>query len=148
VHGEALNTAETVELPRPARRLFAAEPAGVLTALAGLLLVGALALALGDGGAAGPLAAAAGGIALGLVVLVPRAFAAARRHPMLVVGALLAAAPLVLVGLTGIFGDTRYLYGLPDLVAALLPLSIVALAALGGSSCSPRTCACGSARPA
>ena len=134
MHGEALNTAETVELPRPARRLFAAEPAGVLTALAGLLLVGALALALalGDGGAAGPLAAAAGGIALGLVVLVPRTFAAARRHPMLVVGALLAAAPLVLVGLTGIFGDTRYLYGLPDLVAALLPLSIVALAALGG----------------
>jgi hypothetical protein len=129
VHGEALNTSETVELPR---RPSVAEPAGVLTALAGVLLIGALALAMGDGGAAAPIAAAAGGTALGLVVLIPRAFAAARRHPMLVVGALLAASPLVLIGLTGIFGDTRYLYGVSDLVAALLPLSIVALAALGG----------------
>jgi signal transduction histidine kinase len=47
-------------------------------------------------------------------------------------GAVLAASPLVLIGLTGLAGDTRYLYGVSDLVVALLPLSIVALAALGG----------------
>jgi hypothetical protein len=51
---------------------------------------------------------------------------------MLVVGALLVVLPVLFVGFTGYFGDTRYLYGLSDLVRALLPLSLAALAALGG----------------
>jgi signal transduction histidine kinase len=118
--------AVTTELPR------LADPTRLLTAGAGLLLLGGLAFALGDGGAAVPLALTLAGTLAGLGVLVPRAFAAARRHPMLIVGALLVAAPVVLIGLTGYFGDTRYLYGLDELVAALLPLSIAALAALGG----------------
>jgi signal transduction histidine kinase len=126
-----LGEAVTAELPPPPRRLYA-DPAWLLTAAAGLLLVGGLALALGDGGAAAPLGLALAGTVLALFVLVPRAIAAARRHPLLLVGAVLAASPVVLLGLTGYFGDTRYVYGLPDLAAALLPLSIVALAALGG----------------
>ena len=47
-------------------------------------------------------------------------------------GAIVAASPVALIALTGILGDNRYLYGLSDLVRALLPLSIVALAAMGG----------------
>ncbi|WP_053226715.1 sensor histidine kinase [Solirubrobacter soli] len=131
MHGEALNTAETVELPRPERASLL-EPARLLTAAAGLLLVGGLALALGEAGTTASLAAAGAGTVLALFVLVPRAIAGAQRHPMLVVGALLAAAPVLLIGFTGYVGDTRYLYGLTDLVRALLPLSIVGLAALGG----------------
>ena len=132
MHGETLDTSETtLELPRPARG-FIADPVGRVTALAGLLLLGALALALGDGGATAPLAMAGAGAVLALFVLVPRGLAAARRHPALLLGAIVAASPVALIALTGYLGDNRYLYGLSDLVRALLPLSIVALAALGG----------------
>jgi signal transduction histidine kinase len=120
----------TTELPR-SRSPFA-DPAFALTAVAGVLLLAALAFALGDGSAATPLAVAGAGAVLGLFVLVPRAIAGIRRHPALLLGAVLAASPVLLVGVTGYFGDTRFVYGFPDLVAALLPLSIVALAALGG----------------
>jgi signal transduction histidine kinase len=109
-----------------------AEPARLLTAAAGLLLLGGLAVALSDSGAGAPLALTLAGTLLALAVLVPRGLAAAQRHPMLVVGALLAVAPVLLIGVTGYVGDTRYLYGLEDLVSALLPLSIAALAGLGG----------------
>ena len=72
MHGEALDTGETtLELPRPARG-FIADPVGRVTAIAGVLLVGALALALGDGGATAPLALAGAGAVLALFVLVPR----------------------------------------------------------------------------
>ncbi|HEY6892316.1 MAG TPA: hypothetical protein VI300_31210, partial [Solirubrobacter sp.] len=131
MHGEALEET-TLELPRPAARGFISDPVGRVTALAGVLLLGALALALGDGGATAPLAMAGAGAVLALFVLVPRGLAGVRRHPALLVGAIVAASPVALIALTGFLGDNRYLYGLSDLVRALLPLSIVALAAMGG----------------
>jgi signal transduction histidine kinase len=103
-----------------------------VTAIAGLLLVAALGVALGDSGATVPLALAGAGTVLALFVLVPRGLGAIQRHPALLIGAALAASPLALIAFTGLIGDNRYLYGLSDLVATLLPLSIVALAALGG----------------
>ncbi len=129
MHDEAV-TDRDVELPRPAR---ARRPGGARDrARRALLLVGGLALALGEAGATAALAAVGAGTVLGLFVLVPRAVAAAKRHPMLLAGAALAALPVALIGLTGYAGDNRYLYGITDLVSALLPLSLVALAALGG----------------
>jgi signal transduction histidine kinase len=120
----------TLELPRPARLR---DPAALVTAAAGALLVAALAFALRDPDeATAPLALAGAGIVLGLFVLVPRAIAAARRHPSLVAGAFLALLPLALVFMLGVFGDGRMFWALPELVVALLPVAVIALAAAGG----------------
>jgi hypothetical protein len=126
-----MNTSETIELPRPARGAFA-DPVGRVTAIAGALLVTALGLALGDGGATAPLAVTGAGAVLGLFVLVPRGVQAARRHPALLFGAAIAASPVALIAFVGFFGDGRAFMDLPSIVARLLPLSIVALAAMGG----------------
>ena len=69
---------------------------------------------------------------LALFVLVPRALAGLRRHPALLVGAALVGVPVALMLVFGYVGDGRVLWALPDLVAALLPLAIIAVAALGG----------------
>lgn len=108
------------------------DPAGRITAVAGALLVAALAVALGDSGDTLPLALLGAGTVLGLFVLVPRAVARIQRHPALLVGALVAAAPFVLLVFFGSFADGRVLWILPDAVRALTPLAIIALAALGG----------------
>ena len=72
------------------------------------------------------------GVVLALFVLVPRAAAAIRRHPVLLAGAVLAAIPVTFIFGVGYFGDGRYFYGLPDLLAELAPVALIALAALGG----------------
>ncbi|MBE2318200.1 ATP-binding protein [Solirubrobacter sp. CPCC 204708] len=109
-----------------------ADPAGRITALAGALLVAALAVALGDAGDTLPLALLGAGTVLGLFVLAPRALAGVRRHPALLVGALVAGAPFALLIFFGYFADGRVLWALPDALMALTPLAIIALAALGG----------------
>ena len=127
-----MTTSETIELPRPARGAFA-DPVGRVTAIAGVLLVAALGLALGDGGATAPLAVAGAGTVLGLFVLVParpcRPRAGTRRCCS---GPCSRPSPVVLIGFVGYFGDGRAFMDLPSIVGQLLPLSIVALAALGG----------------
>ena len=108
------------------------DPVGRVTAVAGVLLVAALAVALGDTGDTLPLALLGAGTVLGLFVLVPRALAATRRHPALLVGALVAAAPFFLFVFFGYFADGRVLWALPEAAMALTPLAIIGLAALGG----------------
>jgi len=116
VHEDALN------------RSALADPAGRVTALAGALLVGALAVALQDGRATLPLALACAGTALALFVLVPRALAAARRHPALLAGAVVVGAlPVAVV----VFGYVDLL-SLPSIVPRLLPLAVIGVAAFGG----------------
>jgi signal transduction histidine kinase len=110
----------------------ASDPAGRITALAGALLIAALAVALGDSGATLPLALLGAGSVLALFVLVPRAYAHSRRHPALLVGVLVAALPLFPILLFGGVGDGRVVWMLPNAVRALLPLVVIALAALGG----------------
>ena len=51
---------------------------------------------------------------------------------MLLVGAAIAAVPFVLIVFFGYFADGRVFWALPELVFALMPLAIIALAALGG----------------
>ena len=79
MHEEALTT----ELPRAARR---ATRRPAITAVAGALLLGALAAALEDAAAAVTLSLLGAGVVLALFVLVPRAAAAIRRHPVLLAG--------------------------------------------------------------
>jgi signal transduction histidine kinase len=108
------------------------DPAGRITAVAGALLVAALAVSLGDGGDTLPLALLGAGTVFALFVLVPRALTRIRRQPVLLVGAAVAAVPFVLIVFFGYFADGRALWALPELVFALMPLAIIALAALGG----------------
>ena len=108
------------------------DPAGRITAVAGALLVAALAVSLGDGGDTLPLALLGAGTVFALFVLVPRALTRIRRQPVLLVGAAVAAVPFALIVFFGYFADGRALWALPELVFALMPLAIIALAALGG----------------
>jgi signal transduction histidine kinase len=123
----------TIELPRPGRF---ADPARWITLGAGALLLAGLAFALHDpASATAPLALTGAGTVLALFVLVPRGFRAARRHPGLVAGAVLAVAPVLFVGLFGFFFDGRTLTNfdwLSSLLVALVPLAVIALAAIGG----------------
>jgi signal transduction histidine kinase len=119
---------ETIELPREPPHAFA-DPAGRITAIAGGLLIAALAAALSGGRPTVPLALLAGGTVLGLFVLVPRGLAALRRHPALLVLAGLLAVPVAVFVYFGYFGDGRTL---PDLVAGLAPFAIIAVASFGG----------------
>ena len=127
MHEEAL----TAELPRP-RPGALADPTARVTAVAGALLLGALAAALQDARVAVTLSLLAAGVAFALFVLIPRAAAGIQRHPMLLVGALLAAVPVIGSLLFGYFFDGRHFYGVPDLLADLVPVSLIALAAFGG----------------
>ena len=108
------------------------DPAGRITAVAGALLVAALAVSLGDGGDTLPLALLGAGTVFALFVLVPWALTRIRRQPVLLVGAAVAAVPFALIVFFGYFADGRALWALPELVFALMPLAIIALAALGG----------------
>jgi signal transduction histidine kinase len=132
-----MSTVETIELPHPDSRAGAlSDPARWVTLAAGLLLLAGLALALRDPGAAtAPLALTGAGTVLALSVLVPRGFRAARRHPALVAGAVLVVVPVLLSGLFGFFFDGRNLTNLgwlASLLFALVPLAVIALAAIGG----------------
>lgn len=109
-----------------------ADPVARVTALAGVLLVAALAFALGEGSSTVPLSLLGAGTVLGLFVLVPRAITGVRRHPALLIGALVALIPFALTIFFGYFADGRVLWELPRVVLALTPLAIIALAALGG----------------
>lgn len=111
------------------------DPVGRITAVAGVLLVAALAVSLGDGGATLPLALLGAGTVLALFVLVPRAIAGIRRHPSLLIGGLLVAGLPVALIVFGLFADRygySYGYGIPSAIAALVPLALIAFAALGG----------------
>ncbi|MDA0180871.1 hypothetical protein OJ997_11250 [Solirubrobacter phytolaccae] len=108
------------------------DPAGRITAVAGALLVAALAVSLDGGSSTLPLSLLGAGTVLGLFVLVPRAIAGVRRHPALLIGVALAALPLAMTVFFGYFADGRTLWMIPELVVALVPLAIIALAALGG----------------
>jgi signal transduction histidine kinase len=133
-----MSTTETIELPRRGSRGGGlADPAGWITLGAGLLLLAGLALALRDpSGATAPLALTGAGIVLALFVLGPRGFRAAQRHPALVVGPVIAVALVSLVALFGILSDAHGVgsigWWLPDLVFALIPLALIALAGVGG----------------
>ena len=115
--------ATTTELPtvqeRSRRPHVLADATGRLTLAAGALLLGALAAALSDSAAALPLALAGAGTVLALIVLVPRA-----GRGLLLAGALLAVAPIVLYGLL--------VSGAAPWLLALLPLAVVLTAAAGG----------------
>ena len=125
-----MSTTEHDELPRQ-RAHALADPAGRITALAGALLVGPrsrCAIPARDRAAG----AAGAGTVLALFVLVPRGLArragirrcwSARCSPR---------CRSSLIVFFGFFADGRALWALPELVFALLPLAIIALAALGG----------------
>ena len=108
MHEEALTT----ELPRAAH----ADPTARITAVAGALMLGALAAALEDAAAAVTLSLLGAGVVLALFVLVPRAAAAIRRHPVLLAGVVVAVIPVTFIFGVGYFGDGLYLYGLSDLL--------------------------------
>jgi signal transduction histidine kinase len=119
-----MSTAVTTELPtaqeHPRRAHALADAAGRLTLAAGALLVGGLAAALGGSGDATPALALAGaGTVLALFVLVPRA-----GRGLLLAGALLAVAPIVLYGM--------FVIGATPAVVALLPVAVVLTAAAVG----------------
>jgi signal transduction histidine kinase len=128
-----MSTEDTIELPR---RGALADPARWVTLTASVLLLAGLAQALRDPGtAAAPLALTGAGTVLALFVLVPRGVQAGRRHPGLLVGALLAAAFIVLIVLLGADSGAPGITGfgrLSDLLFALVPLAVIALAAIGG----------------
>ena len=123
MHEEALTT----ELPRAAH----ADPTARITAVAGALMLGALAAALEDAGPAVTLSLLGAGVVLALFVLVPRAAAAIRRHPVAAGGRVVAVIPVTFIFGVGYFGDGLYVYGLPA-SAELAPVALIALAALGG----------------
>lgn len=111
------------------------DPVGRVTAVAGALLVAALAVALGEGGDTLPLALLGAGTVLALFVLVPRAVAAVRRHPTVLIGGIVVLCLPVLAIFWGLFADRygySYGYGVPSAIAALIPIAIIAFAALGG----------------
>jgi signal transduction histidine kinase len=132
-----MSTAETIELPPPASRTsVVTDPVGWTTLAAGVLLLAALASALRDPGAAtAPLALAGAGTVLALFVLVPRAVRGARRHPVLLVGAVLAIAFAAFVAFLGVASGAPGVNGigwLAELLFTLVPLAVIALAATGG----------------
>jgi signal transduction histidine kinase len=103
-----------------------------ITAAAGTLLIAGLALALGAGGRALPPAVTLIGVVAALFVLIPRAAKAVRRHPVLLVGALLVVLPVLLFALQASSGYHSYGYSLQSGFSALLPVTLIALAGLGG----------------
>jgi signal transduction histidine kinase len=129
-----MSTVETIELPRQTRAL--ADPARWITLIAGLLLLAGLAQALRDPSTAtAPLALAGAGSVLALFVLVPRAVRGARRHPAFLVGAGLTVAFVVVVVFLGAASGAPGINGLDslaELLFALVPLAVIALAATGG----------------
>ena len=92
------------------------DPAGRITAVAGALLVAALAVSLGDGGDTLPLALLGAGTVFALFVLVPWALTRISRQPVLLVGAAVAAVPFALIVFFGSFADGRTLWAMPELV--------------------------------
>jgi signal transduction histidine kinase len=131
-----VSTLDTAELPREAPRAGSAlsDPAALVTGVAGLFLLAALAAALADARESVPLALAGVGVVFALFLLVPRGVAAVKRHPTILLGfAAILVSPLVLVVLLGLYADSwSYTLDPVRVVAALLPLGIIALAALGG----------------
>jgi signal transduction histidine kinase len=72
------------------------------------------------------------GGALAAIVLVPRAAAAGQRHPGLVAGAALTLLAVTVLGALGAFYDRYAVLRLWWLVGDLVPITLIALAALGG----------------
>jgi len=121
----------------PTRRLRAVrDPSALATAVAGLLLVGGLALAVGDvGDAVLAWAVAGAGVVAALFVLGPALARTASHHRGLLALVVVVAGFVLLVlgGLTlGTYWGVELLSDLVVLGLQLLPLLLVLLAALGG----------------
>ena len=108
MHEEALTT----ELPRAAH----ADPTARITAVAGALLLARWPRRSRTPSVAVTLSLLGAGVVLALFVLVPRAAAAIRRHPVLLAGAFVAVIPVTFIFGVGYFGDGLYIYGLSDLL--------------------------------
>jgi hypothetical protein len=136
-----MSAADTHDHEPAARPPVYLDPAGRATAVAGVLLLGALVLALaGTGDASLPLAVCGVGVVVALFVLGPVAASTLRRRPALVAGALVLVLPFFLLAIGGLggfgpYGIDSFFYwlGLGGLrPGTLLPIGLVLLAGVGG----------------